>query len=75
MSPSPSLPLLHNGDSYHLYLEVLSPKLILLSRLVRYEGNQNVEGVEVSFRDLDHQAREAVVRQINRRYVGRTIKV
>lgn len=75
MSPSPSLPLLHNGDSYHLYLDVLSPKLVLLSRLVRYEGNQNVEGEEVAFRDLDYQAKEAVIRQINRRYVGKTVKI
>lgn len=67
------LPLLHDSDAFHLTLSHVSPGRVRLERVVRYPYNQNVEGVEESFRDLDPETKRAIIRQINRRYIGRTV--
>lgn len=75
MSNDAPIPLLHEGDSYQIYVSPFSDKMVLLSRILRYESNQNVEGVDIKFTDLDPTTRFAVIRQINRRFVGKTIKI
>lgn len=74
MLSSPNLPLLHNGDSFVLTLEPISLKIIHLTRIIRYPNNENGDGVEESFRDLDVETKRAIIQQINRRYVGKTIQ-
>lgn len=69
------LPLLYEGDSYLLELSCEDDWSVRLHRVVRYENNQNVSGVEENFNDLDSFCKKAVITQIHRRYVGKTIKV
>ena len=73
MTELPNLPLLHDGDSFVLYLEDISPSRVRLLRVIRYPNNENCDGVEEHFRDLDYETRHAIIRQINRRHIGKTI--
>lgn len=69
----PPLALVHDGDSFTLYLNEVGTKCVKILQIHRFPHNQNVEGVEESFRDLDIETKRAIIRQINRKYVGRTI--
>jgi hypothetical protein len=69
------LHLLHEGDAYEISVEEVSEKMIQIVSLVRFDSNQSGEGSMVRFYDLDSQSRSAVIRQINRRFVGRTVKI
>jgi hypothetical protein len=68
------LPLIHGGDSFVIDLkEVRDGTAVRIVRIVRYRNNQNVEGTEERFFDLLPDERTAVIRQIHRRHVGRTV--
>lgn len=68
-----TLPLIYDGDSYHLSLST-HEHYVQLHEVVRYDDNQNVRGVALAFRDLPPDAKRAVIQQINRRYSGRMVK-
>lgn len=71
-----TLPYLHSdGDTYMLELHVLSDKMVQLVSIERFPNNQNGSGVEETFMSLDRFLREQIVKQINRRYIGKTVKV
>jgi hypothetical protein len=72
-NPFLPLPLLHEGDSFILVVEPAGPGHVRLSQIIRYRNNQNVEGIEESYFDLDELTRRAVVRQVRRRHKGVTI--
>jgi hypothetical protein len=67
------LPLLYEGDSYLIYLKEVGTRCVKILTIHRFRHNQNTEGVEENFRDLDLDTKRAVVQQINRAHVGRTI--
>lgn len=69
-----SIPLLHNDDSYILDVEVVSPRLVLLQRILRFVGNHNVDPTDERFFDLDPATRREIIKQINRRYPGKTVQ-
>jgi hypothetical protein len=69
----PPLPLVHDGDSFVIYLKDVGTKCVRILQIHRFRNNQNVEGVEESFRDLDLDTKRAVIRQVNRKYGGRTV--
>ncbi len=71
----PPLPLLHEGDSYVIYLKSVGEKCVRIVTIHRFANNQNVEGVEEDFRDLDLETKKAVIKQINRRHVGKTVLI
>lgn len=76
-SPSPEpelLPLLHDADSFLLYIVQKTPKRVHLVQVVRYPQNHNGEGVVENFRILDEQTKKAIIGAINRRYVGRMVQ-
>ena len=68
----PPLPLLHDPDSFVIYLDD-SPLRIL--SITRFSNNQNTQGEQVLFYSLDEETRRAVLQQINRRYPGKVIRV
>lgn len=72
---SDTIPLLHNDDAFHVTVEVLSAALVRITKIVRYPHNRNVDGTLERFFDLDEETKRAVIKQVNRRYVGRTVKV
>jgi hypothetical protein len=69
----PDLPLLHDGDSFMITLSAVGEKCVKISRIVRYPNNVNSHGVEENFRDLDLETKRAVIQQVNRRCVGKTV--
>jgi hypothetical protein len=69
------LPLLYDGDSYILDLQLVNEGNIRLLRIVRYDGNKNVVGVEEKFHDLDTLCKRAVINQIQRRHKGKSVRV
>lgn len=69
----PPLPLLHNDDSFIVDLETVGLRCVRILRILRYRHNQNTEGTEERFHDLDYDTRRAVIAQINRRHVGKTV--
>ena len=68
------IPLIHDGDSYIITCIPVGEQ-VKLEQVIRYRNNQNVEGEELTFYDLDYGARKAVVRQVRRRHPGCTIIV
>lgn len=71
----PPLPLIHEDDTYILYLSEVSQKTLRLEGILFYPGNTNVEPTAVSFRDLDKKAKDACIAQVNRRHVGKSVLV
>ncbi len=69
----PPLPLIHNDDSFIIDLEPVGVKCVRILRIIRYAHNQNTTGAEEHLSDLDPETRRAVIQQINRRHVGKTI--
>jgi hypothetical protein len=69
------LPMLHEGDSFILIVQPAGPGQVKLTHIIRYRNNQNVEGVEESFFDLDEMTRRAVIRQVRRRHKEASIMV
>lgn len=72
---TPSIPLLHEGDSYLISVTEVSPLQVKLLGIVCHPANLNGDGVEYKFFDLPPETRAAVLKQIQRRYIGRTVKV
>jgi hypothetical protein len=66
------IPLIHEGDSYILTCTPASDQ-VKLAQIVCYRNNQNVEGEEKTFYDLDEATRHAIVRVVRRRHPGMTI--
>lgn len=58
-----------------LELHVLSDKMVELVGIERFPNNQIGSGIEEEFLSLDRYLKEQIVKQINRRYVGKTVKV
>lgn len=74
MFPSPdNLPLIHDGDSFEILLEVHDTFVQILS-VLRYEGNTNSSPVQENFRDLRPDEKRAVIVQVNRRHKGMMVK-
>ena len=69
----PDLPLLYEDDSYIISLANVGTKCFRILRIIRYPRNQNTRGVEENFKDLDYMTKRAVIEQINKRCVGRTV--
>lgn len=69
-----NVPLLHDGDAYIIYVEVLE-KTVIVKSIRRYLDNRNADPTEEDFRDLPPQAKAAVIQQINRRYQGKFVRV
>ncbi len=65
--------LLHEADSYIIHVEALLPKVLRISKIIRYPDNINGNGILESFTDLDFATRHAIVRQIQRRHYGHTV--
>jgi hypothetical protein len=74
-NPFLPLPLLYEGDSFILIIQPAGPGQIRLAQIIRYRNNQNVEGVEESYWDLDESTRRAVIRQVRRRHKNASIMV
>lgn len=69
-----NLSLLHDGDSFVLEL-LPEEKHVRVLRILRYENNQNVEASSPRFFDLNPRTRDAIIRQIQRRHPGKTVKL
>lgn len=70
MNPWLPIPLIWNGDSYIITCEPVSDYQVRITSIARYKNNQNVDGEELDFLDLDEQSRRAVIHQVNRRHRG-----
>lgn len=70
MNPWLPIPLMWNGDSFIITCEPVSDYQVRITSIARYANNQNVDGEELDFLDLDEQSRRAVIRQVNRRHKG-----
>ncbi len=68
------IPLIHEGDSYILTCTPLGDQ-VRLAQIVYYRNNQNMEGEEKSFYELDEATRFAVARVVRRRHPGMTIVI
>lgn len=68
------IPLIHEGDSYILTCTPAHEQ-VRLTQIIYYRNNQNVEGEERTFYDLDELTRRAIIRQIRRRHPGCTIQI
>lgn len=71
----PPLPLLHDGDSYIIYLKEVGQKCVKILQLHRYANNDSRNCVEESFGDLAPETKQAVILQVNRRHQGKTVLV
>lgn len=69
----PDLPLLHDGDSFMITLLAVGERCVKITRIVRYPNNVNSHGVEELFKDLDIETKRAVIQQVNRRCIGKTV--
>ena len=69
----PGLPLLHDGDSYIIWLVDVGTKMLRIVGIHKYANNRNTEAEELTFYDLDDFGRAAVIRQILRKYKGKGI--
>jgi len=69
----PPLPLIFNDDSFLIEVEDAGPKTLRVLRITRFAHNQNTTGTDEHFFDLEPEVRRAMIKQINRRHVGRTI--
>jgi hypothetical protein len=67
--------LLHEGDAYTITVKETSPRAVLVTRIIQYPRNENVNPVLISFSDLPPDTKKAVIKQINRRFVGRMVQV
>jgi hypothetical protein len=67
------LPLIFDGDSFIIDMEAVGLKCVRILRIIRYPHNQNTTGVEEHFHDLTPDAKRAIIRQINRRHVGKSV--
>ena len=67
-------PVLHEGDSFIITCIPVGDQ-VKLYQIIRYKNNQNVEGEELTFYDLDYDTRRAIVRQIRHRHRNCTILV
>lgn len=74
MNPWFPIPLIHDGDSYILTCTPVGEQ-VKLAQIVYFRNNQNVEGEEKTFYELDEQTRRAVVRSVRRRHPGCTIVI
>jgi hypothetical protein len=63
------IPLIYGGDSYIITCTPIGDQ-VRLAQIVYYRNNQNSEGEEKSFYDLDDATRHAVVRVVRRRHPG-----
>lgn len=72
-SSEPILPLVHDNDSFEISIEVLSPSRVRILTIIRHENNANNTGTLISFRDLSPDTKRAVIQQVNRRYIGRSV--
>lgn len=70
-----SLPLLHECDSFYIYCLEEGEKTIRISYIERFPGNISVSPTRESFGDLDERTRRAVIQQVNRRYIGKVVRV
>lgn len=68
------IPLLSEGDAWEIYVDSSAPAIHVLS-ILRLEGNTNTTPVETKYFDLTPDVRVAVLRQIQRRYPGRMVRV
>lgn len=68
------IPLIHEGDSYILTCAPFHDQ-VKLTQIIYYRNNQNVEGEEKTFFDLDEATRRAIIRQVRRRHPGCTIHI
>lgn len=73
-SNDPPIPLLFNGDAYQIYVAPSTHHVSVVS-IELHRGNINTSPVEIRFFDLGPEARRAVVRQVQRRFPGLTVKI
>jgi hypothetical protein len=74
INPWLPIPLIHEGDSFIITCEPIDER-VRLAQIVRYKNNQNVEGEELSFFDLDELTRKAIIRVVRRRHKNVTIVI
>ena len=75
MNPWLPIPLMWNGDAYIITTEPVSDYQVRITSIARYANNQNVDGEELDFLDLDEHTRRAVIRQVNRRHKGMMVAI
>lgn len=69
----PPLPLLLDGDSYVIYLKEVGTRCVKILQLHRYAHNDSRNCTEENFGDLTGEAKRAVIAQVNRRYIRKTV--
>lgn len=69
----PPLPYIHGDDSFILYLTEESDQCLRLCDIYMYRGNQNTDPVWIAFYDLEPRVRDGIIRQIGRKYTGRSV--
>lgn len=67
MSNLSDIPLLYNGDAYHIHVEIFQQHVLVLGVTIYYD-NQNSVGVFERYRDLDPETKKAVLNQVKRRH-------
>lgn len=71
----PPLPYIHGEDSFVLYLVNETALALRLTDIYMYRGNQNIDPVWISFYDLEPRVRDGILRQVGRKYQGRSVLV
>lgn len=74
LTPLADIPLYHDGDGY--LIEVAGgERVIKITRILVFPGNENSSPKVERFGDLDSRARSAIIQQINRRHVGKMVHI
>lgn len=71
----PPISYLHDEDAFALYLVEDTPATLRLCDIYMYPYNQNVNPVWIAFFDLEPRVRDGILRQVARKYPGRSIIV
>jgi hypothetical protein len=69
------VPLIHESDSFYIYVLHDSPTSVRICYIERFPGNVSVQPTKEQFYDLDPGTRRAVISQVNRRYSGKVVRV
>lgn len=69
----PPLPMTLDGDSYIIYLGEIGTKCVKILQLHRFPHNDSRSGCVEAFSDLTPDAKRAIIQQVNRRYIGKTV--
>jgi len=68
-----SFPCLISGDGFEIVVRE-DPKEIVITEILRFANNENVDPTSEYLLDLDHVVRTSIIRYVNRRYPKKSVR-